>query len=49
MPIGWVMRTGQALVLASLEEIAARYPRVACTHDATGTSSLLSVPVRAGG
>lgn len=49
MPVWWTTLTGQTLVLASLEEIAARFPRVAHTHEATGTSSLLSVPVRAGG
>ena len=49
MPIGWTMRTGQTLILASLAEISARHPQVAYTHEATGTSSLLSVPVHAGG
>jgi serine phosphatase RsbU (regulator of sigma subunit) len=43
------MRTGQTLMLASLEEIIARFPAVAYTHEATGTSSLLNIPVRAGG
>ena len=49
MPVWWTTLTGQTLVLASLEEIAARFPRVAYTHDVTGTSSLLCVAVRAGG
>ena len=48
-PVGWTVRTGQTLMLASLEEITARFPEVAHTHDATGTSSLLTIPVRAGG
>ena len=48
-PVGWTVRTGQTLLLASLEEITARFPEVAYTHEATGTSSLLSIPVRAGG
>ena len=48
-PVGWTVRTGQTLMLASLEEITARFPEVAYTHQATGTTSLLSIPVRAGG
>ena len=48
-PVGWTLRTGQTLMLASLEEITARFPEVAYTHEATGTSSLLNIPVRAGG
>jgi PAS domain S-box-containing protein len=48
-PVGWTVRTGQTLMLASLDEIAARFPRAAHTHEATGTSSVLNIPVRAGG
>ena len=48
-PVGWTLRTGQTLILTSLEEITARFPEVGYTHEATGTSSLLSIPVRAGG
>src|SRR5208283_4955168 len=36
MPVWWTTLTGQTLVLASLAEIAARFPRVAHTHEATG-------------
>ena len=49
MPVGWTTRTGQKLILSSLGEIADRFPRVAFTHEVTGTSSLLCVPVRASG
>jgi PAS domain S-box-containing protein len=49
LPVGWTIRTGQTLVLASLEEITERFPQVAFTHEATGTASVLSVPVQAGG
>ena len=48
-PIGWTVRTGETLMLASLDEIASRFPEVAYTHEATGTSSVLTVPVRAAG
>ncbi len=48
-PVGWTVCTGQTLMLASLDEITARFPEAAYTHEATGTSSLLSIPVRAGG
>ena len=36
-------------MLASMEEIAARFPDAAHTHEATGTASVLNIPVHAGG
>lgn len=48
-PIGWTVRTGQALMLTSMEEITARFPDAAHTHEATGTASVLNIPVHAGG
>ena len=43
-PIGWTVRTGQTLLLTSMEEITARFPHTAHTHEATGTPSLLTIP-----
>ena len=47
-PVEWTTRTGQRIILSSLSEIAERFPQVAFTHEVTGTSSLLCIPVRAG-
>jgi hypothetical protein len=48
-PVGWTVRTGQTLMLASLDEIAARFPLAAHTHEATGTSECGSVTYLEGG
>jgi len=48
IPVGRTARTGQKIKLGSRAEIAAQFPRAFFTHEATGTSSLLTVPVRAG-
>jgi PAS domain S-box-containing protein len=48
-PIGWTVRSGQPLVLTSAQQIADRFPHAAFTHAATGSASVLCVPVRAAG
>ena len=48
-PIGWTVRTGERLILSSAAEIAARFPHAVFTHEATGSPSVLCVPVRSGG
>jgi serine phosphatase RsbU (regulator of sigma subunit) len=48
IPVGRAARTGERIVLSSLAEISARFPQTVWTHEATGTRSLLTVPVRAG-
>lgn len=47
-PVGRTARTGQKIRLTSRAEIADQFPKAVFSHEATGTSSLLTVPVRAG-
>ncbi len=48
-PIGWTVRSGQPLILTTAREIADRFPQAAFTHMATGSASVLCVPVRVAG
>ena len=47
-PVGEAALSGRSVMMASAEEIAARWPMIASSRALTGTSSALAVPVRAG-
>jgi GAF domain-containing protein len=47
-PVGEAAISGRSVMMASAEEIAARWPLVAPSRALTGTSSVLAVPVQAG-
>jgi serine phosphatase RsbU (regulator of sigma subunit) len=49
IPLGQAVLTGKKVILSSRGEITARFPQTMHTHETTGTASLLTVPVLAGG
>jgi PAS domain S-box-containing protein len=48
-PVGQATMTGQEIILPSIGHISRRFPQTLPTHSATSTSSMLAVPLRAGG